>query len=66
MVLHIHSDASYLSAPQAQSRTGSYFFLSKRPLDTSKLGTTTTPLNGAVHSVCKLLCNVMASAAEAE
>eukprot|EP00957_Ditylum_brightwellii_P203945 15336885-Ditylum_brightwellii.AAC.1 len=66
MVLHIHSDASYLSAPQAQSRTNGHFFLSKRPPNTSKPGATTTLLNGAVHSVCELLCNIMALAAEAE
>eukprot|EP00957_Ditylum_brightwellii_P124977 9527247-Ditylum_brightwellii.AAC.1 len=29
MVLHIHSDASYLSAPQARSHTGGHFFLRK-------------------------------------
>ena len=27
MVLYIHSDASYLSEPQARSRVGGYFFL---------------------------------------
>eukprot|EP00957_Ditylum_brightwellii_P097159 7399885-Ditylum_brightwellii.AAC.1 len=31
MVLHIHSDASYLSAPRAHSRAGGHFFLSNRP-----------------------------------
>ena len=28
MILHIHSDASYLSEPEAKSRFGGYFFLS--------------------------------------
>eukprot|EP00957_Ditylum_brightwellii_P196390 14963478-Ditylum_brightwellii.AAC.1 len=66
MVLHIHSDASYLSALRAWSRAGGHFFLSKRPPDTSKPGTATTLLNSAVHSMCKLLRNVMALAAEAK
>jgi hypothetical protein len=33
MVLNIHSDASYLSAPKARSRTGGYFFLGSIPRD---------------------------------
>ncbi len=31
MILNIHSDASYLSAPKACSRAGGYFFLSSIP-----------------------------------
>lgn len=30
MVLHSHSDASYLSAPKSRSRAGGYFFLDKK------------------------------------
>ena len=36
MVLHIHSDASYLSAPNARSRVGGHFYLSDKPADPSK------------------------------
>ena len=60
MILHIHSDASYLSKPKARSRVGGFFFL----------GTNTKepPINGAIHviSQIRVMMNVMASAAEAE
>jgi hypothetical protein len=58
MILHVHSDASYLSETKARSRVGGYFFLGN--------GTVNPPLNGAIHVVCQILPNVMASAAEAE
>jgi hypothetical protein len=50
MILHIHSDASYLSEPKARSRAGGLFFLSNRtgkPTPTS----TPPPTNDAVHVV---------------
>jgi len=31
MILNVHSDASYLSAPKAHSRAGGYFFLGSLP-----------------------------------
>ena len=31
MILNVHSDASYLSAPKARSRAGGYFFLGSMP-----------------------------------
>jgi hypothetical protein len=31
MILNIHSDTSYLSAPKARSRAGGYFFLGSLP-----------------------------------
>ena len=58
MVLRIHSDASYLSVPKARSRAAGYFYLSSN--------TDEPPINGAVHVLCVVLKNVMASAAEAE
>ena len=58
MILRIHSDASYLSVPRARSRVGGHFYLS--------LGTTTQDINGPIHSVSKILKNVVSSAAEAE
>jgi hypothetical protein len=58
MILHIHSDASYLSEPKARSRVGGYFYLGN--------GTHNPPINGAIHVVSQIMTNVMASAAEAE
>ena len=64
MVLHIHSDASYLSAPKAKSRAGGYFYLSDDP---STLSPDQKPAhNGPIHVLCSLLAPVVASAAEAE
>jgi hypothetical protein len=62
MILNVHSDASYLSAPKARSRTGGFFYLGE--LNTQ---TTAHPLiNGAVHTPCTLLKVVVSSATEAE
>jgi hypothetical protein len=58
MVLVVHSDASYLSEPKAQSQAGGQFFLS---LDTEN------PINNrAVLNIAQLIKAVMSSAAEAE
>lgn len=32
MILHIHSDSSYLCAPEAKSRAGDYLFLGGHPI----------------------------------
>ena len=64
MILHIHSDASYLSEPKSRSRVGGFFFLSDS--DNPKPEAPLPPLNGAIHVVSKILRNVMSSAAEAE
>jgi hypothetical protein len=66
MVLHIHSDASYLSAPEARSRAGGHHFLSSRPADPTKAPSQQPTNNGSIHAECSVLRNVMASAAEAE
>jgi hypothetical protein len=58
MVLHIHSDASYLSEAQARSRVGGFFFLGTNFKD--------PPLNGAIHVISQIMNNIMASVAEAE
>ena len=50
MILHIHSDGSYLSAPRAISRVGGYFFMgnnNKYPGETAS--------NGVVHVLAKIL-----------
>ena len=57
MILHVHSDASYLSEPKARSRAGGHFYLSN----------STTPFpNGPIHTISSIMRNVMSSAAEAE
>ena len=61
MQLVVHSDASYLSAPNARSRAGGYFFLST-DTPTSHLH----PLNAPMHVECKIMKNVLSSATEAE
>ena len=64
MILHVHSDASYLSEAKARSRAAGIFFLGNKfsdPINPSM------PLsNGVVHVLCKIMKNVMSSAAKAE
>jgi hypothetical protein len=61
MILNVHSDAIYLSAPKAQSCAGGYFFLGSIPHDGDP-----TKLNGSIHVTCTILKLVAASAAEAK
>jgi hypothetical protein len=61
MILNVHSDVSYLSAPKACSCAGGYFFLGSIPHDGEPI-----KLNGAIHITCPNLKLVAASAAEAE
>jgi hypothetical protein len=37
MVLNVHPDALYLSAPHTRSRAGGYFFLGSTPCDGSPI-----------------------------
>ena len=64
MVLHCHSDASYLSEPKARSRAGGFFYLSDLAEDPTKAPTDKFMLNGAVHVMSVILRNIMASATE--
>jgi hypothetical protein len=58
MVLAIHSDASYLSEPNARSRAGGHMFMA---------GKENIPRNnGAVLNISQIIKAVMSSAAEAE
>jgi len=58
MVLAIHSDASYLSEPNARSRAGGHMFMA---------GKENIPRNnGAVLNISQIIKSVMSSAAEAE
>eukprot|EP00804_Cyclotella_cryptica_P003620 CCRYP_002239-RA/>CCRYP_002239-RA protein AED:0.33 eAED:0.32 QI:0/-1/0/1/-1/1/1/0/513 len=58
MILAAHSDASYLSKPQARSRAGGHFFLSS--------DADIPPNNGAILNIAHIIKHVMVSATEAE
>ena len=69
MILHVHSDASYLSAPKARSKLGGYFYLSakpKNPYDQPSATNALPPLNGAIHINANIIKHVMSAASEAE
>ena len=66
MWLHVHSDASYLSVIRARSRAGGHFTLSDKPKNPIPTPTPTPTPNGPIHVTCKIMGNVLGSAAEAE
>jgi hypothetical protein len=59
MILHVHSDAPYMSVSNTRSRLGGLFFLGNKNPDQDKL-------NGSIINVASVIKNVVASAAEAE
>jgi hypothetical protein len=59
MILHIHSDASYLSENEAKSRAGGFFYMG------SDTRTNKKSTDGDILIIRKVLKNVMSSAAEA-
>jgi hypothetical protein len=59
MILHIHSDASYLLVSNARSRLGGLFFLGNKSPNQDKL-------TGSILNVTSVTKNVVASAAESE
>jgi hypothetical protein len=59
MILHIHSDASYLSVSNARSRLVGLFFCGDKSPQQDKL-------NGSILNVASVIKNVVASAAESE
>jgi hypothetical protein len=59
MVLHLHSDASYLSVSKARHRLGGLFYLGYNPPNENKL-------NEFIQNVVSVIKNVVASAAESE
>jgi hypothetical protein len=61
MIINVHSNASYLSAPRACSQAGGYFFLGSIPVNGDPI-----KLNGAIHITCTILKLVAASAAKAK
>ena len=68
MILYVSSDASYLSAPEARSRLGGYFFLSQKPHSTAPPTPTDPPppFNGPILVNSSIMNAVLSSAAEAE
>jgi hypothetical protein len=60
MILHIHSDASYLSENEAKSRAGGFFYMVSSTNTDKKL------TNRAMLIISKVLKRVMSSAVEAE
>jgi hypothetical protein len=59
MILHIHSDTSYLSVSNARSRLRGQFFLGKKSLEQDSL-------NGSILNFSFIIKNVVASAAKSE
>jgi hypothetical protein len=59
MILHIHSDASYLSVSNTRSHLGGLFFCGDKPPKEDTL-------NGSILNVASVIKNVVASAAESE
>ena len=66
MILFIHSDASYLLVTKARSIASGVFFLSDPKPDTITFSDYTPILKWFIFVMCKVLCNIMASAAEEE
>jgi hypothetical protein len=60
MILHIHSDASYLSENEAKSRAGGFFYMCSDTKTNKKL------TNGAILIISKVLKHIMSLAAETE
>jgi hypothetical protein len=60
MILHIHSDASYISESEAKSRAGGFFYMGKATKHDQNL------THEAMLIVSKVLKHIMSSAAEAE
>jgi hypothetical protein len=60
MILHIHSDASYLTKSEARSWAGGHHFLSDKP------NKHLAQPNGPILNLAKILHNAMSSATEAE
>ena len=50
MLLHIHTDASFLSEPGAKSRAGGFFFLTSKTENIHH-----APLNAPIHVLCQIL-----------
>ena len=58
MTLHIQSDASYLSRPNARSVAGAIFYLGNKDQPAH--------INGAIHVLSTIIPSIVSSVAEAE
>eukprot|EP00957_Ditylum_brightwellii_P097121 7396623-Ditylum_brightwellii.AAC.1 len=55
-----------MSEPKKRSHAGKHFFMSEYAKDPTKAQENEVPINGSVHAVCEMICNVMALSVEAE
>ena len=66
MQLAIHSDASYFSVAQARSQSSGFHFLTEGSPDPENPEDFVPTTNGILLVVCKIMRNIMVSAAEAK
>ena len=66
MILHISSDASYLSNTRACSCTGWHYYLISLPTDLKKSPNLPPPANGPIHTEWRILKHAVASTAKEE
>ena len=68
MILHVNSDATYLSENNSQSRVARYYYLSNTTNNNNAFSNSTYVAmpNGPVHVLCHLMKEVLSSATEAE
>ena len=59
-ILRIHCNASYQSETQSRSRAGGHFFLGPNNHNNTREN------NGAIHTTCEIIKNIMSAASEAE
>ena len=59
MILHIHSNNSYLSKPRSRSHSGRQYFLGYTLPGMSEPPTTGPRLNDHIHSISRIMSNVM-------
>ena len=66
MVLHVDSDASYLSLSETRSRVGGHYYFSDLSQDPTKEPKIALKPNELVFTVCHIIRHIIASTAEAE
>jgi len=64
MILHIHSDASFLLEPKALSRAGGHYFLSSLSASPNEPPIQSPPLNGPLFTISCIMQNMMGLAAK--
>ena len=64
MILHVHSDVSFLCETNAKSRLSGFIFLSDQSADPTKSPTQQPKLNGPLHVKFRLLCLIMVPSTE--